>query len=426
LLLGAAIFLSVIPSQGTPGALFLPYGFLCLPLALLFLMAFARSETEAVWRWSAVGAVGATGLVLALTSFIGSNVSPKFLLPYGLLLGLVGLAYWWAFVSMQGSDSEWGYRSGLAMGAAGVIVFLTALGRSVIPVLLQRWGWMERRAEEPYIASAGLLLMTLGLLYAAVSAGLCSDNRLIVLTRRELAAFFYSPIAYIVLFALTFIGFRHFYVFVNNILSFAERGAPLFEPIIQYYFVDFIPVFSVLIVAPVLTMRLLSEERRTGTLEVLLTAPLGETSIVLSKFLAAWIFFMLLWVPWGLYLVALRVEGGQPFDYRPLLSFSIAMACSGAGFVAMGTFFSSITRNQIIAAILGIIGMIVLFSVFIVIRSLPPGSDWSAVLTHMSFVHLWINTLEGKLAPRDLLFHLSAAVFWLFLTVKVLEARKWA
>jgi ABC-type transport system involved in multi-copper enzyme maturation permease subunit len=303
---------------------------------------------------------------------------------------------------------------------------LTALGRSLIPVLLQRWGWMEHRAEEPYIASAGLLLMALGLLYAAVSAGLCSDNRLIVLTRRELAAYFYSPIAYIVLFALTFVGFRHFYVFVSNMLSFAERGAPLFEPIIQYYFVDFIPVFSVLIVAPVLTMRLLSEERRTGTLEVLLTAPLGETSIVLSKFLAAWIFFMLLWVPWGLYLVALRVEGGLPFDYRPLLSFSIAMACSGAGFVAMGMFFSSITRNQIIAAILGIIGMIVLFSIFIVIRSLPPGSDWSAVLTHMSFVHLWINTLEGKLAPRDLLFHLSAAIFWLFLTVKVLEARKWA
>jgi ABC-type transport system involved in multi-copper enzyme maturation permease subunit len=389
-------------------------------------MCFAHTESETRWRLAAVGCVAAAAIVLAATAFIGSNISPNFLLPYGLLLAIVGLAYWWALTGLLGSGSDWGYRAALSMGAIGAVVFLTALGRSIVPPLLHRWGWMEARVEEPYIASAGLLLVTLGLLYFALSAGLCSDNHLIVLTRRELAAYFYSPIAYIVLFGLTFVGFRHFYLFITNILSFAEMGRPLFEPIIQYYWVDFIPVFSVLIVAPVLTMRSLSEERRTGTLEVLLTAPLGETSVVLSKFLAAWLFFMLLWVPWGLYLVALRVEGGQPFDYRPLLSFSIAMACSSAGFIAMGLFFSSITRNQIIAAILGIGGMLVLFSVFMVVRSLPASSDWTPVLTHMSFVHLWINTLEGKLVPRDLLFHISAAVFWLFLTVKVLEARKWA
>ena len=87
---------------------------------------------------------------------------------------------------------------------------------------------------------------------------------------------------------------------------------------------------------PALTMRLLSEEKRTGTLEVLLTAPVNEAAVVLSKFLACWLFFMLCWVPTGLYLIALRVEGGQPFDYRPLLSFYLAVGASGAAFIAIG------------------------------------------------------------------------------------------
>jgi ABC-2 type transport system permease protein len=269
-------------------------------------------------------------------------------------------------------------------------------------------------------------LMSLGLLYLSLALGLCSDNRIIVLTRRELAAFFYSPIAYIVLFGLTFVGLCLFYLFIRNVVFYADRGTPLFEPIIQYYIIDFVPVVSVMFVVPMLTMRLLSEERRTGTLEVLLTAPLDEVSIVLSKFIAAWIFFMLLWVPWGLFLISLRVEGGQPFDYRPLLSFGIGLAVSGAGFLSMGLFFSSLTRNQIAAAILTFMGMMLFISIFFVIRVLPPGSAWSTVLTHASFINLWQSNVEGKLVPRDLLFPLSATVLWLFLTVKVLEARKWS
>jgi ABC-type transport system involved in multi-copper enzyme maturation permease subunit len=187
-----------------------------------------------------------------------------------------------------------------------------------------------------------------------------------------------------------------------------------------------VPVVSVIIVVPVLTMRLLSEERRTGTLEVLLTAPVDEPAVVLSKFIAAWVFFMALWVPWGLFLVALRWEGGQPFDWRPLLSFFIGLACSGASFLSMGLFFSSLTRNQIASAVLTFMGMMLLVSLFFIIRMLPAASDWRTLATHVSFINLWQSTLEGKLVPRDLLFPLSATVFWLFLTVKVLEARKWS
>jgi ABC-type transport system involved in multi-copper enzyme maturation permease subunit len=159
----------------------------------------------------------------------------------------------------------------------------------------------------------------------------------------------------------------------------------------------------------------------------MLTIPVDEVSLVLSKFFATLIFFLLTWVPWGLFLIALRIEGGQSFDYLPVLSFLVALICSGAGFIAMGMLFSSITRNQIIAAILTLAGMFVLLFIYFAVHAiLREPNPWIPVLRHMSFVDLWETSLEGKLQPQFLLFHISAAIFWLFLTVKVLEARRWA
>jgi ABC-2 type transport system permease protein len=92
----------------------------------------------------------------------------------------------------------------------------------------------------------------------------------------------------------------------------------------------------------------------------------------------------------------------------------------------MGLFFSSLTRNQIAAAVLSFMGMMAFLSIFFVIQMLPAESAWRTLFTHASFINLWQTTLEGKLILRDLLFPLSAAVFFLFSTVKVLEARRWS
>jgi ABC-type transport system involved in multi-copper enzyme maturation permease subunit len=399
---------------------FLPYAFSAFTFALLFLMPFARNETEDSWRTPAVLILGLIGLAAALFGFVGSNFDSTFLLPHGLLLALLGLFYLWAFVGLNGTATDRGYAAGLALGALGALFFLVALGRSIITPLVVRSGGAS------YLTSGGAILMGLGLLYVILSAGLISDRHLVVLTRRELGAFFYSPIAYIVFFALTVLGWIVYGLFVLRVVESSSPGQqPMLEPIVQYYIVHFIPVVSVAFVVPVITMRLLSEEKRTGTLEVLLTSPVSETTTVLSKFLAALIFFMVIWIPWGLFLVALRVEGGQPFDYRPLISFFIALLFSGAGFLSMGLFFSSLTRNQIASAVLTLMGMLILIGVYFVKFSVVQSNPWSAVLTHASYIDLWLNSLQGKLAARALLFHLSATIFWLFLTVKVLESRKW-
>lgn len=406
----------------------------CLLLGFVFAVPFIRHETdEKLQRW-ALNALGVLGGLLSAAGFIGGNVSLDFLIPHGLLLALAGLAFLWTFVVLHGIVDKLGYRAALAMGYAGIVVFLVAFGRSVLPELFYHWGWMKT-VPEAYFIPAGLLLMGLGLLYALCAVGICSDNRLVVMTRRELAAYFYSPIAYVILFGFTALGALNFLFFLNELMPdpspFMQRG-PIPEPILQYYIVHIIPVVAVMFGVPALTMRLLSEENRSGTMEVLLTAPVGETTVVISKFLATFIFYMLAWVPWGLYLVALRLEGGTPFEYRPIITFFFALAASGAGFLAIGLFCSSLTRNQIIAFILGAVAMMFMLGIYYLKLAAQQSSQadalnraWATLLTYLSFIDLWIGATEGKLEPKYLFVHLGIAVFFLFLTVKVLESRKW-
>lgn len=414
-----AVAITALPINGPSGMQFFPFGFLLLTLALIFLLPFAHNETDVNLRRNAVVVLGLVGAALALTGLIGSLVSGAFLLgergPYGLVLSLLGLGYLWAFVGMRGTADEAGYWTGFALGVAGALVFGIALIVSIVS------------RSSGYLVPSGLLLMGLGLLYVLLSLGLCSDHLLVVLARRELTAFFYSPIAYFVLFGITLVAWVAFILFIGEIVEAqGPFSQPMIEPIIRHYIVALFPVICVTLAVPALTMRLLSEEKRTGTLEVLLTAPLGEAPVVVSKFLAALIFFMIAWIPWGLFLLALRLQGGQSFDYDPLLSFFIALAATGANFLSMGLFFSSLTRNQIIAFILTAAMMVGLLMIYIIKFLLPPGNTGSNVLTYMSYIDFWRDSLSGTLSPRLLVFHVSAAVFWLFVTVKVMEARKWS
>src|SRR5262249_37506342 len=164
---------------------------------------------EPRWRRITVSALGIVGVALAAIGLIGGSIFPAFLVsgdllpgqsingPYGLFLSLLGLGYLWAFLGMRGTTDDLGYRAGLSLGIVGVIVFVVALIVSL--------------AKSQVLVQSGLLLMGLGLLYVVVSAGICSDNRVIVLTRRELTAFFYSPIAYIVMVCLTLVAGLLFY-----------------------------------------------------------------------------------------------------------------------------------------------------------------------------------------------------------------------
>jgi hypothetical protein len=404
-------------------------------LGLAFLCVhLGQSDTSTGHGYYLALAVGATGAAVAIYA-IGRAVVPTVLYegpavlrkPNGALdtwrvVGRVIVLLLFAGITLLGVTKRFGFPNWLryafiGVGAAGLIVFLAGSYKSFV-----------HTPPVPSLVPGGLIQVGLGLTYLAVALGICSDNQLVTLTRRELASYFLSPMGYLVLGGMVLIEWLGYRQFIDQLNQVGQMGRSLPEPIVSIYFVALLPVFALVLQVPALTMRMLAEEKRTGSMEVLLTAPVNEAPIVVSKFLATWLFFLLSWLPAGLFLIALRYEVDQPFDYRPLLSFYVALAAQGLAFVGMGLFFSAVTRNQIVAAVFTLAGMMVFVTAYFVRREAAAAgipSFFQVVLGKMSFISMWIESLEGRLPLRDALIYASLGFFFLFLSVKVLETRKW-
>jgi ABC-type transport system involved in multi-copper enzyme maturation permease subunit len=424
--LAAGVLLALLPWPNRMGDQF-GYGLVGMFLGLLFGAAVLRNENDPSLRNAVeLGLLGA-GAAMALTGVVGGAIGKHFL-AYGLPLALLGLLYLAAFINSRGVADTLGYRAGLGVGGLGLLTLLVALGRSVFGPLFHTWKWLSGAGWD-YFIPFGLLWATVGLLYLAACWLMCSQRPLAAMTRRELGAFFYSPMAYIVLFGFTVASWVGYWLFVLQLTS-AEQ--PLMEPIVRYYIFSILPVITMIFIVPVLTMRLLSEEQRTGTMEVLLTAPVEEPTVVLSKFLAGMGMYLAVWAPFFLLLAGLWVGSNKPFDVYPLMAFGFGLVVTGAGFVSMGLFFSSLTRNQVASGVLAFAGMLTLTMVYILRNYLErsPGlgdtsSFWTGLLAHVSYLDYWQSAIEGKLQPIPLVFFASMTVFFLFGSVKVLESRKW-
>jgi hypothetical protein len=411
MLLGAVLVL--LPYPNAVGDQF-RWAVPCLILALFFLLAVLRNETIEFNRNLAQMVLTVAGGLFVVVGLGYGNIKAPFLMPYGMVLALIGLTYLAGFIGSRGISDDRAFVVGLAIGGVGLFVLLVGLVRALLP-----GGTFGSLSFVPY----GFTLTLVGLTFVLTAVGLCSDAPLVVLTRRELGAFFYSPIAYLCLFGFGVVSYTGYYIFLMQFTG--REGGGLFEPIVRNYFIAFFPVITVVFVVPVLTMRLLSEEQRSGTLEVLLTAPVDEFVVVASKFLAGFLTYLVLWAPFGLYLMAIPLSGGNPFDYYPLLSFFVGLCVTGAGFISMGLFFSSLTSSQIASGVLTFAGMLGLTAIALHRWWFPSAGALQTVFTHMSYLEVWDSTLEGKLVPRYLLGYLSLTVLFLFMTVKVLESRKW-
>ncbi|MDW8243185.1 MAG: ABC transporter permease [Thermogemmata sp.] len=467
----------------------LPWGVGSAGMALLFLFPFLRHETEEGYRQIALLGVAGLGGVLAVGSVLAGTFKPAFLTGPGLALTLLGLGFLWLYLSQVDTTQGLGYTVAVGMGIFGGLLIAVSILLPTVQTLLYDgpttlrlpsgelslkavvWrlvsggllatpailAWLYRSSlwwkalasafsiigvgavlislftrtiyspPTPFLVPTGLILMGVGVIYLLFSLSYVSDSQFVALARRELAAYFLSPIGYLVLVAMVILQWAGYYLFVFQIVRLGQFGEVLSEPIVSDYY-NLLMVFAVMVQVPALTMRLLAEERRTGTLEVLLTAPVNEWPVVLSKFLATWLFFLLTWLPSGLYLIALRTEIDSPFDYRPLLSFYVSLMAQGVAFIGMGLFFSSLTRNQVIAAVLTFVGMMFFLLCYIIrlqqSSTLLP-SVLQVALGRLSFYHMWEESLAGRLPLRDALLFASLGIFWLFLCVKVLEARKW-
>ncbi len=242
---------------------------------------------------------------------------------------------------------------------------------------------------------------------------------LLAIMDREIRAYFFSPLAYIVAAFLLLVNGMVFWLivsFLNN--PQARFGAPL-----ELFFGQTIYFWLVLLfVAPVLTMRLLSEERRSGTIEVLMTAPINEAQVVVGKYLAALIFYCFLWLPTLTYagIVAYYSE----VDWGPVAAGYLGVFGVGALFLSVGLFASALTRSQLVAAILTFALLIPLFT-FGLLENLFNDPTLKQVF---SYLNLWQHMEEfskGIVDTRHLVYYLSVTVLFLFLSAKALEAKKW-
>jgi len=236
---------------------------------------------------------------------------------------------------------------------------------------------------------------------------------------RELRAYFFSPLAYIVAALLLLVNGSVFWLIVSYLNDpRAGIGAPL-----ELFFGQTVFFWLVLLfVAPVLTMRLISEERRSGTIEVLMTAPVTEGQVVVGKYLAALGFYLFLWIPTLAYPAVLARYG--EVDWGPVASGYLGILGIGALFLAVGMLASSLSRSQLVAAILTFAMLMPLFG-FGLLENLFNSEMLKEVF---SYANLWQHMEElsrGIVDTRRLVYYLSATVLFLFLSARALAARKW-
>ena len=242
------------------------------------------------------------------------------------------------------------------------------------------------------------------------------------LYKRELNSYFQSVVAYIVLFGSALVQGAFFCVLVNLIVGSHYKE----QSLMQIFFTW--PLFWLLLLGqiPLITMRVFSEEFKLGTIEMLLTAPVREWDVVLAKFAGAWSFFLILWLPIALDLVALQLfsNPSPPLIWSQLLLTAMTIALSGSFFVSLGILASVLTRNQIIAAVL-CFAFLLLFFLVSIVRWFP--NEDAGTLAWVSYVSLpehLENAVQGLFDSRPVIFYITVTAFVLMLTQRILQGRR--
>lgn len=245
----------------------------------------------------------------------------------------------------------------------------------------------------------------------------------LTLTRRELASYFVSLIGYVIIAVATLLTGLSFVVLLKKLGS-DPTPMPMSEMFYNTYFFWLI----VLLTAPIITMRLFALEKSSGTFETLMTTPVSDLQVVLAKFSAALIFYMVMWLPLLGCIFVLRHHTTNPMavDYGALGATYLGIFLVGCLFMSFGCFASAITRSQIIAAITSTAIGFALFLLSVLAESVTVATDWmNQALTYMSISEQMSDFSRGIVDTRWIIFYVSLTVLFLFLTYRIVESRRW-
>jgi ABC-2 type transport system permease protein len=244
---------------------------------------------------------------------------------------------------------------------------------------------------------------------------------LVAIYKREMLSLWVTPLAWVLLFIFLLIQGASFYQILIHFASFTNVSIDQ-GPVQAYFGQSLFLVLSLLLVCPALTMRLFAEERRSGTIESLLTAPVSATSVVLAKYLATLSTFALMWAPTVLYVVILRRTGDV--DWHVVASSYLGVLGVGAGYLAVGTLMSAMTRSQLVAMMLTALVIFGMLIFGIGERIFDPGPIREAC-AHVSVLSQVDELSKGIVDLRRLVFDGSLVALPLFVATRVVDSWRW-
>lgn len=227
--------------------------------------------------------------------------------------------------------------------------------------------------------------------------------------RKELRSYFNSAVAYVVIVVfLAIIGWFH----TSNLFLANVASLRLMFELVPAVF---------LFVVPAITMRLLAEEKKAGTIELLSTKPLHDAEIILGKFFAAWALIAIALLPTLVYYLTIAFIGD--IDNGPVIGGYIGLLLMAGVYIAVGVLASSLTDNQIVAFIVGFVFVFALFMLDKILFYVP--EFMTSIVEYLGVDFHFSNIARGVIDSRDIVYFLSVLGFTLYLSVVSLERRKW-
>jgi ABC-2 type transport system permease protein len=243
----------------------------------------------------------------------------------------------------------------------------------------------------------------------------------LTIARREISSYFSSPVAYVVTVVwLVWCGLQFW--LLTGMFANGSSASPSWTPLSAFFGGSVLFFIPLLVFAPVLTMRLIAEERHTGTLEPLLTAPITTGDVVIGKYLAALTFWVTLWVPTLMY-VWITSQFGQ-IDAGAVIASYVGVLGIGVYYMAIGLAMSALAKNQIVAALLTFMVLSGLFAVGL-LSFLETFAEYRDAIDYIS---LWVHMQafsKGIVDTRYLVFDASVAGLFVYLAWRGLDGRRW-
>jgi gliding motility-associated transport system permease protein len=248
-------------------------------------------------------------------------------------------------------------------------------------------------------------------------------KRFLVLLGPEISHYFHQPLAYIVLFFFLLLTAANFHAALASL-----NREPSQTSVVEAFFNSVLFWFPFVLIFPLLTMRLFSEEYKLGTIETLMTAPVRDGQVVAAKFLGSFVFYVVLWAPSGLYFLIFRWLTGQNAADSPgsYLGAYAMLILVGMFYLSIGCLASALTKNQIVAATISFALISLMF--FLSLLSfifLKASSALREVTYYFSTIEHMGEFSRGLFDTRPVVFYLSMTLFTLFLTFHVFQYRRW-